>query len=65
MVSLSSLRYPWHSLQIGFPLYFGFPSEIFNVPGAALQIQQSAITKKWELQLIKIGNFSEKWGKCA
>ena len=42
-VSLSSLRYPWHSLQIGFPLYFGFPSEIFSVPGTALQIQQTTI----------------------
>jgi hypothetical protein len=45
---------------MGFPLYFGFPSEIFNVPGAALQIQQSAMTKEEKLQFIKIGNFSEK-----
>jgi hypothetical protein len=40
-------------------LYFGFPSEIFNVPGADLQIQQVAMTKESELQLIKIGNYSK------
>ena len=52
---------------MGFPLYFGLPSEIFSVPGAALQIQQSTMIKEVELQFIKIGNFSEKenFGKCA
>ena len=43
-VSFKSLRYPSHSLQIGFPLYFGFPSEILRVPGTSLQIQQDTIT---------------------
>jgi hypothetical protein len=52
---------------MGFPLYFGLPSEIFSVPGAALQIQQSTMTREGKLQFIKIGNFSEKEDleKCA
>jgi|SaaInlStandDraft_3_1057020.scaffolds.fasta_scaffold09399_4 hypothetical protein len=40
---------------MGFPLYFGFPSEILRVPGASLQIQQDAITKDKNQRLIKIG----------
>ena len=45
-VSFKSLRYPSHSLQIGFPLYFGLPSLIFSVPGTILQIQHTAISDK-------------------
>ena len=48
-VSLRSLRYPAHSLQIGFPLYFGLPSVIFRVPGTILQIQQSTILNRHEM----------------
>ena len=39
---------------MGFPLYFGFPSEILRVPGTSLQIQQDAITKEKNQRLIKI-----------
>lgn len=42
-VSLSNFLYPSHSLQTGFPIYFGLPSLILRVPGTTLQIQQSAI----------------------
>jgi len=50
LVSLSNFRYPSHSLHTGFPMYFGFPSLIFKMPGTNLQIQQSAIIDD------KIGN---------
>ena len=33
----------WQSLQIGFPLYFGLPSLIFNFPSTFLQIQHNTI----------------------
>ena len=42
-VSFKSLRYSLHSLQIAFPLYFGLPSVIVNVPGFILQMQQTVI----------------------
>lgn len=48
-VSLRSLRYPSHSLQIGFPLYFGLPSVIFKVPGTSLQIQQSTMFNRQKM----------------
>ena len=42
-VSRNNFRYPWHSLQIGLPLYFGLPSVILPVALFVLQIQQSTI----------------------
>jgi len=32
-------------LQIAFPLYFGLPSLIVNVPGFILQMQQTVINR--------------------
>jgi hypothetical protein len=39
---------------MGFPLYFGFPSEILSLPSTSLQIQQVAIVIQKKIQLIKI-----------
>jgi len=44
-VSFKSFLYSWHSLQIAFPLYFGLPSLIVNVPGFILQMQQTVINR--------------------
>ena len=60
LVSSKSFLYPWHSLHMGFPLYFGFPSLIFRVPLFTLQIQQSAMIISKKLYLIKIYHMSKK-----
>lgn len=57
-----SFLYSLHSVQMGFPLYFGLPSVIFKVPGFILQILQTTIDIRQNVQFIKIGIFS-KMGK--
>ncbi len=47
---------------MGFPLYFGLPSVIFEVPGFILQILQTTMNIRQNVQFIKIGIFS-KMGK--
>jgi len=41
---------------MGFPLYFGFPSEILSLPSLILQMQQTTIIILKKSQLIKIKN---------
>ena len=40
---MSSLRYPWHSLQTGLPLYLGLPSAILSEAAGPLQMQHSGM----------------------
>ena len=63
--SSKSFLYPWHSAQIGFPLYAGLPSLILILPSFFLHIQHLGIWFFHRVHLIKLVSpkhwYIDKW----